>query len=153
MTTPEPHLFELAPMTWRARVYLVASTIANLYLATLCVFFPYTFQSPTFVVVVDGAPLVAYGVAFAASAVFCAAGGLRGSANLARVGAAGSFFIYGMWALGLTIGAIAGNPTGYTGPMIWTLAAVYHGLQTVNPMRLPLEPVIRSMGIEPREDR
>lgn len=136
-------------MTWRARVYLAASTVANLYLATLCIFFPHTFQSPTFVVVVDGAPLVLYGAAFLVAGVLCAIGGVRAHAGLARWGAAVSFMIYGLWALGLVLGTIAGSPTGYTGPMIWSLAAVYHGLQTVNPMRLPLEPVFRSMGIEP----
>lgn len=132
-------------MTARARVYLFTTAAMHGPLAALCLALPDTFQSPSYEVVILGAPLWVSGLVFALAAVVCMAAAATYSTRLARVGLGAAFVVSGTWAIGLLAAIVLGNPAGYTAPAVWCALAIKDGLQCLNPQRLPLEPVVRSV--------
>lgn len=140
-------------MTARARFYLLSTFVTHFALAVLCLVVPQTFTSPSFEVVILGAPLWLSGLVFGTAAVVSGIAALVSSPGLARIGLGISFVAAGTWTVGLLGAVVLGDPAGYTAPIVWAALAAKDALQCLVPQRVALEPVIRDViAASPRTD-
>ncbi|GAB3598612.1 hypothetical protein GCM10027586_00680 [Kineococcus gypseus] len=139
-------------MTGRAQWYLIITAGAYLFIARFAIFHPDQWVSPSYDAIRLVAPLPAWGMAMVAAATMCLLGALTKSEGWARLGVAMAALSSGAWAWGFFASWVIGTLAGPTGPVAWGLITSFHLLQSRNPLRLPLEPVLRRVMARQQED-
>jgi hypothetical protein len=130
-------------MTGRARAYLGLAAAQNLALAYVCLAMPDQLRSASFVVAGSVMPFRAWGVTFAVVGIGCIIGLAAARRSWAFLGLAGSATAALMWLISYLVAASHGYLTTPIGPIVWAAMAGRDFVVCGQPMRSPLDPIIR----------
>lgn len=135
-------------MTPRARWYLTIAATRHILVAGFAILAPGSFQSPSFHPIILAAPLWMWGIVFAGAGVACAAGAVKKSARIARLGLMLSATSTLMTGVGILIAYFTGDLSSPTGPIIWLAVAFKDFTVCADPLRSPFEDWVEEMDIE-----
>jgi hypothetical protein len=130
-------------MTARARLYLLFTGLFELGIAYFAFAHPEQWRSHSYDALLLVFPLELWGGLVSVIGMLCLSAALLQHESFARVGAGLAALHAGAWASGFVAAWIIGVLQGPTGPLSWGLLTVFHLLQVAQPLRLPLEPILR----------
>lgn len=141
------HLLRPEPerMSGQAQVYLAASAAIALVMGAACWFWGGWFRAPAYSTLLSVLPLWAWGLTWTASAALSGYAAVRRRELPARLSLIVSAGATGMWASGFIAAAIEGRLTGPTGIVGWFGLVLKDLIVCVDPLRTPLEPVLRRL--------
>ena len=126
-------------MTRRARWYLGICSTRHLIIAGCALAVPASFQSTSFVPMIEVAPLWAWGLIFFVAGSLCAHGAMFKSPSVARMGLMWSATSTAVVAAALIIAWFSGDLSSPTGPVIWAAVAFKDFTVCADPLRSPFE--------------
>jgi len=126
-------------MTARARAYLAIAGVRHLLVGSFALIVPAWFKSPSFLPIIEAAPLWFWGAFSIGAAVACLASAAFKSEPLARLGMAWSAVLTLLIGVGLLLSVFTGQSTSPTGPIIWLAVALKDFVVCAQPIRSPFE--------------
>lgn len=138
-------------MTARARAYLTVAAVRHALIGVFALLMPLSFQSSSFLPLLDVAPLWVWGVLSVATGALSAAAAVQGGLNIARAALMLSATLTAVVAASLLIAVFTGQLSSPTGPIIWVAVALKDFIQCGDPLRSPfevLESRMRALDIE-----
>lgn len=156
MSVPDlRHALPLRPeperMTGRAQVYLAVTAVTHALMAYVCGFREDWFKASSYQTIRGVMPLPAWSAIFLVSALVCTYAALRRSETAARIGLILAASFIGTWEFGLVAAAINGTLAGPTGLIGWGALVAKDLIVCLEPLRTPLEPVLRRIEARRRE--
>lgn len=126
-------------MTARARWYLAIASARHLLTAAFALSVPHSFQSTSFIPIINVAPLWFWGIVFLGAGLACGSACLLRNELLARIGLTWSATSTAIVAAGLLISWATGDLSSPTGPIIWAAVALKDFTVQADPLRSPFE--------------